>query len=60
MLAAYAVRADADAPLDALAVGDMEPPRPPTGWVRVQVKAAALNHHDVWSLCGVGLPADRL
>jgi NADPH:quinone reductase-like Zn-dependent oxidoreductase len=26
----------------------------------VQVKAAALNHHDVWSLRGVGLPADRL
>jgi NADPH:quinone reductase-like Zn-dependent oxidoreductase len=60
MLAAYAVRADADAPLDALVVGDIEPPRPPTGWVRVQVKAAALNHHDVWSLRGVGLAADRL
>ena len=26
----------------------------------VSVKAAALNHHDVWSLRGVGLPADRL
>jgi NADPH:quinone reductase-like Zn-dependent oxidoreductase len=59
MLAAYAVRADADAPLDALAVGDIEP-RPPAGWVRVQVRAAALNHHDVWSLRGVGLAADRL
>jgi NADPH:quinone reductase-like Zn-dependent oxidoreductase len=60
MLAAYAVRADADAPLDALAVGAIEPPPTPEGWVRVQVKAAALNHHDVWSLRGVGLPADRL
>ena len=60
MLAAYAVRADADAPLNALAVGDIEPPSPPTGWVRVQVKAAALNRHDVWSLRGVGLPSDRL
>jgi NADPH:quinone reductase-like Zn-dependent oxidoreductase len=60
MLAAYAVRADADAPLNALAVGDLEPPSPPTDWVRVQVKAAALNHHDVWSLRGVGLPSDRL
>jgi NADPH:quinone reductase-like Zn-dependent oxidoreductase len=38
----------------------MEPPSPPTGWVRVRVKAAALNHHDVWSLRGVGLPSDRL
>jgi NADPH:quinone reductase-like Zn-dependent oxidoreductase len=60
MLAAYAARADAEAPLNALAVGEIEPPGPPEGWVRVQVKAAALNHHDVWSLRGVGLPADRL
>jgi NADPH:quinone reductase-like Zn-dependent oxidoreductase len=60
MLAAYAVRADADAPLDALVVGEIEPPPSPERWVRVQVKAAALNHHDVWSLRGVGLPADRL
>jgi NADPH:quinone reductase-like Zn-dependent oxidoreductase len=60
MLAAYAVRADADAPLNALAVGDIESPRAPADWVRVQVKAAALNHHDVWSLRGIGLAADRL
>jgi NADPH:quinone reductase-like Zn-dependent oxidoreductase len=60
MLAAYAARADAEAPLEALVVGDIDPPEPPAGWVRVQVIAAALNHHDVWSLCGVGLPADRL
>jgi NADPH:quinone reductase-like Zn-dependent oxidoreductase len=60
MLAAYAARSDADAPLDALVIGEIEPPSPPAGWVRVQVKAAALNHHDVWSLRGVGLPVDRL
>jgi len=60
MLAAYAVRADADAPLDALVVGEIEPPPSPERWVRVHVKAAALNRHDVWSLRGVGLPADRL
>jgi NADPH:quinone reductase-like Zn-dependent oxidoreductase len=60
MLAAYAVRADAEAPLDALAVGAIEPPSAPEGWARVHVKAAALNHHDVWSLRGVGLGADRL
>ena len=59
-MAAYAVRADADAPLDALVVGEIEPPRVPAGWVPVQVKAAALNHHDIWSLRGVGLAADRL
>jgi NADPH:quinone reductase-like Zn-dependent oxidoreductase len=60
MLAAYAARSDAEAPLEALVVGEIEPPDPPAGWVRVQVVAAALNHHDVWSLRGVGLPADRL
>jgi NADPH:quinone reductase-like Zn-dependent oxidoreductase len=60
MLAAYAARADAEAPLKALIVGDIEPPRVPAGWVMVRVTAAALNHHDVWSLRGVGLAADRL
>jgi NADPH:quinone reductase-like Zn-dependent oxidoreductase len=60
MLAAYAARADAEAPLNALVVGDIEPPRVPEGWAMVQVRAAGLNHHDVWSLRGVGLAADRL
>ncbi|GAA3714738.1 zinc-binding dehydrogenase [Microlunatus aurantiacus] len=60
MLAAYAVAADAQDPLSALRVGEIEPPPVPDGWVTVQVRAAALNHHDVWSLRGVGLPADRL
>jgi NADPH:quinone reductase-like Zn-dependent oxidoreductase len=59
-MAAYAVRADFEAPLDALVVGEVELPDVPAGWTRVQVKAAALNHHDVWSLRGVGLPAERL
>jgi NADPH:quinone reductase-like Zn-dependent oxidoreductase len=60
MMAAYAVRADAEAPLDALVVSEIEPPGVPAGWVPVQVKAAALNHHDIWSLRGAGLAADRL
>ena len=60
MLAAYAARQSADDPLSGLEVGDIPVPDAPEGWVRVQVKAAALNHHDIWSLRGVGLPADRL
>jgi NADPH:quinone reductase-like Zn-dependent oxidoreductase len=32
----------------------------PEGWARVRLRAASLNHHDLWSLRGVGLPADRL
>ena len=60
MLAAYAGRADPTDPLNALVVGEIEPPSAPDGWVEIEVRAAALNHHDVWSLRGVGLPADRL
>ncbi|MDN5770148.1 MAG: zinc-binding dehydrogenase [Microlunatus sp.] len=60
MLAAYAAAADSDHPLDALRVGEIQPPAVPAAWVEVTVRAAALNHHDVWSLRGVGLPADRL
>lgn len=60
MLAAQAVAADPDLPLDALRVDEIDPPRTPTDWVEVQVRAAALNHHDVWSLRGVGLKAEAL
>src|SRR3712207_7879863 len=60
MLAASAVSADADHPLEALRVGDITPPPVPEGWVEVQVRASALNHHDLWALRGVGLPTDRL
>jgi NADPH:quinone reductase-like Zn-dependent oxidoreductase len=60
VLAAYAARQDADDPLTGLEVGEIDPPEVPADWVRVSVKAAAVNHHDLWSLRGVGLPADRL
>ena len=60
MFAATAVRIDADDPLAGLELGERPEPKAPDGWVTVTVKAAALNHHDVWSLRGVGLPADRL
>ncbi|NLJ52518.1 MAG: zinc-binding dehydrogenase [Intrasporangiaceae bacterium] len=60
MLAAYAARQSADDPLSGLEVGEIERPTVPDGWIRVRVKAAALNHHDIWSLRGVGLPAESL
>src|SRR5580765_1125279 len=60
MLAAYAVAARPDDPLAALEIGDRLAPEVPPGWVRVRVHAATLNRHDLWSLQGVGLPADRL
>jgi len=60
VFAAFAARADAEAPLDGLEIGEVEPGATPSEWVDVEVRAAALNHHDVWSLRGVGLSAHRL
>jgi NADPH:quinone reductase-like Zn-dependent oxidoreductase len=60
MFAVYAARIDADDPLSGLETGERPDPEPPAGWTTVTVRATALNHHDVWSLRGVGLPADRL
>ncbi len=60
MLAAYAARQSADDPLSGLVVGELPDREIPVGWARVRVKAAALNHHDIWSLRGVGLAGDRL
>src|ERR1700734_3690724 len=60
MLAAYAARIDAENPLNGLEIGERPNPEPSADWTTVTVKATALNHHDVWSLRGVGLPADRL
>lgn len=60
MLAAYVCRTDPDDPLSALEVGERPAPQVPDGWARVRVRAAGLNHHDLWSLRGVGLPDARL
>ena len=60
MLAVTCTSQSADDPLSGLTVGERPDPAVPEGWVRVTVKAAALNHHDLWSLKGVGLAADKL
>jgi NADPH:quinone reductase-like Zn-dependent oxidoreductase len=60
MLAAYAARASMEDPLSALEVGEAADPKPRDGWVTVDIKAAALNHHDIFSLRGVGLSEDKL
>lgn len=60
MLAAYASALNADDPLAGLEVGWLDPPQTPDDWVTVNVRAAALNHHDLFSLQGVGLRADAL
>jgi NADPH:quinone reductase-like Zn-dependent oxidoreductase len=60
MFAVYAAGISADDPLSGLVVGEIDEPVGPDGWVRVDVRAASLNHHDLWSLRGVGLSADAL
>jgi NADPH:quinone reductase-like Zn-dependent oxidoreductase len=60
MLAAFATSQSTDDPLAGLEVGERANPDVPPGWARVRLRAASLNHHDLWSLKGVGLPADRL
>jgi NADPH:quinone reductase-like Zn-dependent oxidoreductase len=55
VLAAVATRAEPERPLEALMVGEHPDPQPPDGWVLVRVRAAALNHHDLWTLRGVGV-----
>ena len=64
MLAVRALSAAPESPLDALDVGDVADSEiedaAPTGWVPVTLRAMALNQHDVWSLRGVGLPAENL
>jgi NADPH:quinone reductase-like Zn-dependent oxidoreductase len=60
MFAVTAARFDADNPISGLELGEHAEPAVPDGWTTVSVRAASLNHHDVWSLRGVGLSADRL
>jgi NADPH:quinone reductase-like Zn-dependent oxidoreductase len=60
MLAVYAESISREDPLSGLVVGERPEPEAPAGWSTVTVKAASLNHHDLWSLMGVGLPAERL
>ncbi|MEV5690447.1 zinc-binding dehydrogenase [Micromonospora globbae] len=61
MRAAFATRFDDANPLAALAVGERpEPAHPADDWVTVQVRASSLNHHDLWSLRGVGLTEAQL
>ena len=65
MFAVYAEKFSTDAGdpedvLSGLVVGERPEPEVPDGWAKVTVKAASLNHHDLWSLRGVGLREEAL
>ena len=57
MKAVYASTVNPAEPLAALAVGDQPEPQNRPYWSTITVKAATVNHHDLWSLAGVGLAA---
>ena len=57
MFAVYAESFSSDDPLSGLTVGERPDPVARDGLDHVDVKAASLNHHDLWSLRGVGLQA---
>ena len=60
MFAVYAESMDPKNPMNGLVVGERPDPEVPDGWTTVTVKAASINHHDVWSLRGVGLRDEAL
>ncbi len=60
MFAVYAESFSSDDPLSGLVVGERPAPEAPDGWATVTVRAASLNHHDLWSLRGVGLRQEAL
>jgi NADPH:quinone reductase-like Zn-dependent oxidoreductase len=60
MLAVTAASTSPDDPLAGLVYGERPDPAPPPGWVVVRVRAASLNHHDLWTLQGVGIDQARL
>ncbi len=59
MLAVYATAPNPDDPLASLEIGERPDPEAPEGWTTVAVRAASLNHHDLFTLRGVGISADR-
>jgi NADPH:quinone reductase-like Zn-dependent oxidoreductase len=58
--AVFVSKSDREDPLSVLEIGDRPEPEVPEGWTTVEMKAASLNHHDLFSLRGVGLPEDRM
>ncbi|MFC4001406.1 zinc-binding dehydrogenase [Prauserella oleivorans] len=59
MFAVYAKEANPDDPLASLVVGERPDPELPDGWVKVNVRAASLNMHDIWTLRGVGIKQEQ-
>ncbi|WP_449283440.1 zinc-binding dehydrogenase [Leucobacter sp.] len=60
MRAAVAIDQNPDAPLDCVELREWPTPESRPGWVRVELRAASLNPHDLWTLRGIGHPEERI
>jgi NADPH:quinone reductase-like Zn-dependent oxidoreductase len=60
MFAVTATQIDPDNPLAGLTLGERPEPQVPEGWTTVTVRAVSLNHHDLFTLKGVGIRAEQL
>jgi len=60
VLAAVCARISKDEPLTGLELREIPDPDTTDGWEIVEVRAAALNQHDIWSLRGVGVTEESL
>jgi NADPH:quinone reductase-like Zn-dependent oxidoreductase len=60
VLAAVCARISSDDPVSGLDVLEAPEPVAAPGWEVIEVRAAALNHHDIWSLRGVGVTEESL
>ncbi|MBM7517497.1 zinc-binding dehydrogenase [Nocardioides nitrophenolicus] len=58
MRAAYVGGSSATDPASAVEVGELPTPSVPEGWAAVEMRAGALNMHDVWMLRGVARQPD--
>lgn len=59
MKAIYASDVNYDDPISVLEVGERPDPAPRENWTSIDVAAVTINHHDLWSLQGVGLSAKQ-
>jgi NADPH:quinone reductase-like Zn-dependent oxidoreductase len=60
MRAVFAAQIHAQDPLSGLAIGDQPEPESRPYWSTISVHSATVNHHDLWSLKGVGLSEKQL
>lgn len=60
MRAIIAESADPTDPLSVLKIAEIPEPQTKPGWAKVKIKAAALNHHDLWTLKGQATATENL